>query len=1713
MSAFPDIFDETGDNDSLSDTKSNEVRERLAAIEKELSKRERKVAESERLVREAKTQVQAKYDELIRKREAAQQKLNERIKANEDRLNEYAHHLRRRKQRLEQYANGLRKYLQQIRTAKEQPKAEAPALESPEQEVTDLLQTHQATIEQLEERIRTTETEAAGYAKLLQERGEQINQYEATAADAVRRLESLRTEHEKLTAGRAAEVEQLQEQLASLVEQLDQHKETLRQREIELEHHEKAARELEEGENWLHAENERAAAEAVQELEELRAEHERLASAHPVEIERLQQQVTQLVEQLDEHKEMLQQREVELERRARERDEAEAGRLADSERAAADAVRALEALRAEQQKLTAEHDAESQQLQQQMASLLEQLEQHQAATQEREEADSWLMLDDEASVPAADVPRDMEQLRAGQDRLASEHAAEVLQLQQQIASISEQLEKHKQLLRQREDELEQRTRERAQTEARSFTDDDRAAAEDAVRRLEALRAEHEELASQHADEMQRLQQQIASLVEQLGQHKESLRQRDKELEQRTRERDEAEARSITEDERAAAEESVRQLEALRVEHEELASAHADEVRQLQQEMASLLEQLEQHKRTLEQRENELEHYVTASLEREETKTGLRAQNEQLVQDHRASIQQLEEQISRYEELINGYARTEQDLRQASAAWETEHARLKEQHEAALREYDQQLQTGQEQIAQHAGSLAEREQRLAELAARQTELLETESALRSENIRLVQEHQSEVRKLQAQLEENQSLLERSASTQQEMHERTAALETEKARWGTPELGPLKQRLEASEQKLEEHVRALQESQEQIAQFAEREREIRKVEVRLRSEKLQLMETHEAAVQTLEAQLREREERIEQYAARENELRESLSHWESQHAKLAGDHELSVREYEKRARTGDGQIEQFAATEQELRRVQSDLLEENARLLRDHQTVMQSVEKLEQQARSSEEEIQRYIGIVQERDQQIAAQAQIAEHLRGIEADLLAEKTHLRNQLESTAQELEAMRQEKDVLAGQYARVEQQFSDLQASTDVDRDRLVRDQLSSIRHLEDQVRHRDQQIEKYARELNERRQWDVEHGALQDQLTARIETLTGERDEAFALLEKQGESPSPLRELDDAAVLAECGRPESSPAHRQEVFRPKRSAVGTAVALVTATGVVAVAVWAAAIAYREQKPLYSVSGMVMAPAGDAKLLEQLAGYVPTEASASSGEAVKAEMNVDMGSLELLLLTGDRNAGVATVNAIGEGIVRRASAPYAVAPSTRPAAPGDRVRLLEQLRHIDQKIAAFTATQPAGTESGNRSALLKAWADLQAERQKVLIASQAAANRLAAPPPDEQTITLNPAQVQAAEAADAMFQSEAGALGQFEQQLTAALQKILKEGEPSFGDFRRAVAETDKLLPPHLDADDSNDALRNALQAIQKALSESVKVSNSLEEIWHKHTALIGTPAGDALASQALLEAGAKNFISDSTAQLAALRRALESIAEGGTKSIVSRNSLERELQPAMRACDSVGVAARSVMPTQNLELAALCLRVTGLRSQVGQQRERIAATVRQTTLAEQRTQHEKMVTEARTERDRLLRQAAELDQAIAQKAAEVLKRLGEDDAARSGLLAQMDLYRQRADAATQLAAFDGADTAGGMPAPAPFRFIPARAVEMAGPLLQRLNKPMMAAGIPLVMGLLMLGLLWLGRATGRAGRMVASVPAAAIPRESGSPQVAAE
>ncbi len=576
-----------------------------------------------------------------------------------------------------------------------------------------------------------------------------------------------------------------------------------------------------------------------------------------------------------------------------------------------------------------------------------------------------------------------------------------------------------------------------------------------------------------------------------------------------------------------------------------------------------------------------------------------------------------------------------------------------------------------------------------------------------------------------------------------------------------------------------------------------------------------------------------------------------------------------------------------------------------------------------------------------------------------------------------------------------------------------------------------------------------------ALEEQL-AEQERVLAERDKQVTRLEQSaGDAPPPTPHP----------VPEKQPESGFEQAADRTSLLRTAV-IIGVTGLLAsagLALWV----YAHYEPLYRVVGVVTVWPGDAETLAACAEQAGTY------DVSVATVDVVTGVLELTIETRDPPAGTAAVDGAGAAIVARFPGPggRGANATTRPAQAGQRDRLMQHLGEINRRLAKL-ASRPATDADDQGSRLLASWAAAQAEREAVEASRAALSEKSEGQGLDEASLRPDPARLKAAEQADRQLQAEMEALNQREAELADTLRELLADADDHFDALSRASAAGDARANKALEGN-YDESVRGALGTIRRSIADWSQASSVLATVWHdRRESLADSGAvADLLDCQGELDRAARTFVNDTNAALVSFSQALESIGEDSdqpTKALVLRAALTRELQTVVDARQRVESIARSVVLTDNLDLAATVQRVAGLRRRVSEQRSRLEASVRREMAGELRARHERQI---RAERERLNQRAAALDQEITKCVADARALIARGERERPILTEMIERERDRADTFQAIAAVERsiarelADAANA-PEPVQVHYVPARAA-LIGPFDDRLIRALLVGG----------------------------------------------
>ncbi len=672
-------------------------------------------------------------------------------------------------------------------------------------------------------------------------------------------------------------------------------------------------------------------------------------------------------------------------------------------------------------------------------------------------------------------------------------------------------------------------------------------------------------------------------------------------------------------------------------------------------------------------------------------------------------------------------------------------------------------------------------------------------------------------------------------------------------------------------------------------------------------------------------------------------------------------------------------------------------------------------------------------------------------------------------------------------------------------------------------DRLREARLQIEQHTAALRER---DGRIQALvlkERELLGRVQTLTHERTKSAqaladmvkqiqeqqrrtqALEEKLAQQQREWQEREKAASLADPSAMVQPPGGWRRMSGPAR--VG--IVLITLIIVGASLALAAGTLMRAE-PRFRVAGQLVVPADQA---EMVLDELKDDPRYARFETAQRPLGPQAASLTLAIETTAKDEMRRELDTLGRTLVARLTPP----PATQPDLAAARDELERRLGNLDQRLADLDrqmsglTTQPARAGLGPEMGLFKAWRELLSERQNVEAQLKLLRPRMTASQPSADQIQVDKDAITRAEAADSQLQANREALATRQQQLRELIRKSLEAGVAPLSRMTTDIAAAAKDVGDS-SQDVSDPDVTQVAATITQTLTEWTKSLSELQEAWQAAAKAAGDDQADLLAVQSKLEPALIAFRDRSKAHRTTMEKAIESLGEGGqepTKRIVLRNGLSRQLKPALDAHESALQVLKPLLSADNPDLAGLMQTVTGLRTQVTTQRERIAATARDEALRQAREACEKDVAAARAEHERWLTRAAELDAALLEQNRKALELLPQMDGERSIAQRRAELYQERSTILRELADLSHNEVqalAQRSQRMIPW-YIPAEATPLPVSPRERLGQAMLFGSIPLGIGALILISLWAGQLYLRSRQLASDYER--LLREAGHPR----
>jgi len=455
--------------------------------------------------------------------------------------------------------------------------------------------------------------------------------------------------------------------------------------------------------------------------------------------------------------------------------------------------------------------------------------------------------------------------------------------------------------------------------------------------------------------------------------------------------------------------------------------------------------------------------------------------------------------------------------------------------------------------------------------------------------------------------------------------------------------------------------------------------------------------------------------------------------------------------------------------------------------------------------------------------------------------------------------------------------------------------------------------------------------------------------------------------------------------------------------------------VAIAAGGHIYWHYDPPFDVTGGWTARSGDAATLEACA-----ETARTAGVDV-ARLDVDAGVIELCITTtqpADQQARMADL--IRSVLDRFADARPAVATS-QPMPDEPRRLLAEKLTQIARQLDTL-GPGPSDDSLEAGTALVADWIADEAELAEVRSSLTALDAQAQVPLPSPEEVSLDPVRVRLAEQANSQLQAELEILAQREAEWSETLSQLLNGGDDAFERLRQRATDGLTRLDGVLAGDYPPDAQR-ALKTCRASIQTWREQGDVFFVAWQTGRQSVANSANTA-KHDVRLERSANTFIDETAAATAAFDEALASIglnSDQPTKGLVLRRALARDLKPLIDARDEGVRLARSVSVTDNVDLAALHQRVTGLRRQVADRRGQITDRLRRQAISEQRDQRAQAIA---AQRETLTHRADELQQTIQRHVASARAMIERSRRVREDLTQRLALYRRQVDVVTMLA-----------------------------------------------------------------------------------------
>lgn len=636
---------------------------------------------------------------------------------------------------------------------------------------------------------------------------------------------------------------------------------------------------------------------------------------------------------------------------------------------------------------------------------------------------------------------------------------------------------------------------------------------------------------------------------------------------------------------------------------------------------------------------------------------------------------------------------------------------------------------------------------------------------------------------------------------------------------------------------------------------------------------------------------------------------------------------------------------------------------------------------------------------------------------------------------------------------------------------------------------------QIEEQAQALLERDDRLKALAEREQALSGQVQLLSQERArgaQALAQMARQIQQQQERTRALEQQLVTNAGRGAGAPADATVAtggLGGRWSALSTrarvSIGFGVATMVLASVALAGGVLLRDETK-WRATGMVLLPKEQVDLAQK---RLAQEGSVVDLKIEASALDARTACLRLALADATASAARDTVDKVG-----RAMAAGLMVDAPALANAEERRELEAQLQQLDQQLAVLSS-QPAGVASLEPAALSE-WREKLAERRELDQKLKALAPVLSSTAPEPGQFVAEAKNVAATQAGDSKLQADVGELRRREQQLRDQLVRALDAGEIALNRMAAdIVAATKDVTESSQDSADSD--VSGAMAGITTALSEWTRAVSEVRDAWRTAQRGLADPRGDILRVQRAIEPAVQTFIEQTRSAKAALEKSLEVIAQGGeepTKRIVLRNTLSRQLQPALTAQEAASQSLRSLLSGEDPDVGALVQGIAGLRQQVADARDRIATTMQ--AQAYQRAQHEyeQNLSAARGQQAQWLKRAAELDEVLLEQNRKVLDNWPAMETERTAAQQRAELYRARSQVLARLAAFSRKDADALLSRAEQIRplYIPAFVAAVPGSDRPRVAQAMVLGSLPLISGGLIAASIWAGALYSRSRRL---------------------